>query len=607
MTDLSDEARIRRALRGSLIFLVFAGCIGSAIAFWLYRDPVQEVVQERENVGPKSVSTEGLDPPAFQFVDVTSSSGVDFVHYNGAYGERMLPESMGGGVAILDIDNDDRQDVILINSSDWRWRTGSEPYAETRLYRNVSDRKSIRFDDVSHVLELPPQAYGMGVATGDYDGDGWVDLFVSAVGSNYLLRNVEGRKFVDVTATAKVGGSEKAWSSSAAFFDYDRDGDLDLFVCNYVEWSPEINRQVDYRLTGIGRAYGPPTDFAGTDSYLYRNDNGVFTDVSTEAGIVVTHETSQLPVGKGLAVLAVDVNGDDWLDIVVANDTVRNFLFLNTRNGSFEEVGIEQGLAFDSAGLSTGAMGIDAAYYANDDRLAVTIGNFANEMTSFYVAQPGKSIFSDDAIVAGIGAKSRRALTFGTFFADLDLDGRLDLVAANGHVEPQINTVQSSQKYEQPIQLFWNCGVYCPRDYVLVSANTGMEEPRVGRGLVYADFDADGDLDIVVTQINGSAAIFRNDLEGPRFWVRLKLKSEFGSAIGSEVLLSSGDITQKRLVMPSRSYLSQVELPVTFGLGSNETVDQLRVQWSNGQIETWRNLEINRMHTLVQNTGTAVP
>ena len=515
----------------------------------------------------------------------------------------MLPESMGGGVAVLDIDNDDRQDVIFIDSSEWWWRSNPNSNPGTKLYRNISSGEKIQFDDMSRILELTPRMYGMGVAAGDYDGDGWVDLFISAVGSNYLLRNVEGRKFVDVTSIANVGGSEKAWSSSAAFFDYDRDGDLDLFVCNYVQWSPEINRQVDYRLTGIGRAYGPPTDFAGTDSYLYRNDNGIYTDVSEEAGIKVRHETSLLPVGKGLAVLATDVNNDHWLDIVVANDTVRNFLFLNNQNGSFEEVGIEQGVAFDSAGLSTGAMGIDAAYYANDDRLAITIGNFANEMSSFYVARPGKSIFSDDAIVAGVGAKSRRALTFGTFFADLDLDGRLDLVAANGHVEPEINRVQSSQEYEQRIQLFWNCGADCSRDYVLAPSTVGLDKPRVGRGLVYSDFDADGDLDIVVTQINGSAAVFRNDLEGPRSWVRLKLETEVGSAIGTEVSLLAGGTTQKRLVMPSRSYLSQVELPITFGLGSLQTIDRIEVRWPNGQMESWVDLEPNRMHTIIQNTG----
>ena len=603
MTELSDETRIRRALRGSFAVLVIGGILGSAIAFWLYREPDPELVQERENIGPKSVSIDDIELPPLSFVDITSTSGIDFVHHNGAYGERMLPESMGGGVAVLDFDNDDRQDVIFIDSNEWRWRPISNPNAGTKLYRNVSSGNKIRFDDMSHILALPPQMYGMGVASGDYDGDGWVDLFISAVGSNYLLRNVGGRKFVDVTSVANVGGSEKAWSTSAAFFDYDRDGDLDLFVCNYVQWSPEINRQVDYRLTGIGRAYGPPTDFAGTDSYLYRNDNGIYTDVSEEAGIRVGHETSLLPVGKGLAVLATDVNNDHWLDIVVANDTVRNFLFLNNQNGSFEEVGIEQGLAFDSGGLSTGAMGIDAAYYANDDRLAITIGNFANEMSSFYVARPGKSIFSDDAIVAGVGAKSRRALTFGTFFADLDLDGRLDLVAANGHVEPEINRVQSSQEYEQRIQLFWNCGADCSRDYVLAPSTVGLDKPRVGRGLVYSDFDADGDLDIVVTQINGSAAIFRNDLEGTRSWVRLKLETEVGSAIGTEVSLLAGGTTQKRLVMPSRSYLSQVELPITFGLGSLQTIDRIEVRWPNGQMESWVDLEPNRMHTIIQNTG----
>ncbi|MCY4058632.1 MAG: CRTAC1 family protein, partial [Gammaproteobacteria bacterium] len=453
---------------------------------------------------------------------------------------------------------------------------------------------------VSEATGLAFALYGMGAATGDFDGDGFVDVFVTAVGENRLFRNLGGERFVDVTAEAGVSGSQDAWSTSAAFVDIDGDGDLDLFACNYVAWSPEIDREVDYRLTGIGRAYGPPTDFPGTDSYLYRNDGGKFVDVSEDAGVRVSNPSTGQPVGKALAVAPVDVDRDRRPDLVVANDTVRNFLFLNQGEGRFREAGVETGLAFDAGGASTGAMGVDAARFDNDDKLAVVIGNFANEMSSFYVARPGEGLFSDDAIVSGVGAPSRRALTFGVFFFDADLDGRLDMLAANGHVEPEIRRVQASQSYAQPMQLFWNCGKECPRRYELLEAVGDLDAPIVGRGAAYADIDDDGDLDVAITQVGGRAVLLRNDQAIGHNWVRVKLVSGTANrhALGAVVTANVAGHRQIRVVNPARSYLSQVELPVTIGLGDAPLLEELTIDWPGGARETWSDLPSGRSFRL---------
>ena len=538
--------------------------------------------------------------PPLPFTDITASAGIDFVHENGAYGERLLPETMGGGVAFFDYDNDGDADLLLVNSTAW---PGQPPVAATsRLYRNRGDG---RFDDVTAEAGLALQLYGMGVAAGDYDGDGFVDLFVTAVGENRLLRNVAGERFVDATAAAGVAGSADAFSTGAAFLDYDHDGDLDLFVCNYVAWSPSIDRAVDFRLTGIGRAYGPPTDFPGTNSQLYRNDGDKFQDVSADAGIEVANAATGEPAGKALAVLPLDFDSDGWLDLAVANDTVRNFLFHNQGDGTFREVGVATGFAFDPTGSATGAMGMDAARYANDAKLGIAIGNFANEMSSFYVVRPNETVFTDDAIVAGIGAPSRRTLTFGLAFLDADLDGRLDLLAANGHVEPEISRVQASQRYAQPAQLFWNCGVECGGGFALAADTGDLAVPRVGRGAAYADIDGDGDLDLALTQPGRRAVLLRNDQALGNNWLRVALRTQTANryAIGATVTATVGKERQLRTVMPSRSYLAQVELPLTFGVGNASRVERLEVQWPDGSMEIWRDLAVGQTHILAAGSG----
>ena len=597
--DEGDESSIRLGLWWSLALLIAIGLV-VVVFFFLRPDAPVESVDERPSSGPVTQRTE-TPPPMFPFSNVTDAAGIRARHVNGAYGDRMLPETMGGGVAFTDVDNDGDDDLILVNSGFWPWDSSfPSELSAINVYRNDIER----FVDITATSNLQSSFYGMGIAVGDIDQDNDTDLFVTAVGANHLYRN-DGDHFTNISQEMGVGGDDDAWSTSAAFFDYDNDGDLDLIVCNYVTWSKSINESVDYQLTGIGKAYGPPTDFAGTQSYLYRNDGSHFTDVSVEAGI---HVTSQAGVaeGKALAVMPLDLNQDGWMDLIIANDTVRNFAFINDRGHQFVESGIDLGLAFDTSGQATGAMGIDAARY-QDNKIAVAIGNFANEMTSFYVGHDGT--FSDDAIISGIGAKSRRALTFGVLFVDLNLDGHAELLSANGHVEPEINRVQSSQRYKQPLQLFWNCGGACTRTYQPVSLRGDMGVPLAGRGLTTSDIDADGDPDLVVTAINSVPVLLRNDHPGTGDWISIKLKGAQSNleAIGAEVTVTDKDgFTQHQQVMPSRSYLSQVSLVLSFGLPANEQPEvDVNVLWPGRAIEKWANLARGQRHVLNEGNGIA--
>ncbi len=598
----ADDAIIGVALRRSAIALVTLLVVVLAVVFLLRRPTESAPEQIIETATPVAVAPRAeATVPTVTFADISAQAGVSFVHENGARGDKLLPESMGSGVALFDADNDGDVDIFLVNGQAWPdapTTSGDRDSAKTsRWSRNQGqgDDGTLRFEDASAETGLDLQVYGTGVAVADLNGDGWRDVFVATVGENRFLLNREGR-FEDVTERARVAGADDGWSTSSTFFDADNDGDLDLFVGNYVRWSRAIDFEIDYQLTGVGRAYGPPANYRGTFSTFYRNDtdNGgpvQFTDVSEAAGFHVRNDATGVPVGKALAVVPIDIDGDGWMDLAVANDTVRNFLFHNqtgeTGTMSFVEVGELWGMAYGREGEATGAMGIDAGYVRNDGDLGFAIGNFANEMTSLYVAQGDPTLFADESITEGIGASSRSVLSFGVLFFDYDLDGRLDLLQTNGHLETEINTVDPSQTYAQPSQLFWNAGPDARQTFEPVDLATAgaLDQPLVGRGSAFADLDGDGDLDVVITQTGRAALVLRNDQDAGHHWLRVRLvgRAPNVDAIGAWLTLEADDGTrQRRPVMPSRGYQSQSETAVTFGLGSATTVRALEVTWPDG-------------------------
>lgn len=595
-----DDAIIGRALAWSLgaIFCV-ALIVGGAI-LWLRRPAPAPVEKQTELQQVKVRELPPLEVPAVRFTDVTHEAGVRFVPENGASGEKLLPETMAGGGGFFDYDADGDADLLLINGM--RWPSDPRgPGEPSRLLLLQNDGRG-KFADTTAGSGLDVSLYGMGVAFGDYDNDGRVDVFVSAVGPNRLFHNLGDGKFQDVTEAAGVAGESDQWSTSCGFFDYDRDGDLDLFVAKYVKWSRDFDLAQNFQLTGGGRAYGRPQAFQGTFPNLYRNDgDGRFRDVSAESGVQVRNSDTQVATGKSLGVTFTDVDDDGWLDVVVANDTVQNFLFRNLQNGAFEEVGTTAGIAFDTNGAARGAMGIDAAYFRNNDAIGIGIGNFANEMTALYVSNREEMQFVDEAVATGMGPRTRLELTFGVFFFDYDLDGRLDLFATNGHLEDDINRVQPSQHYEQAPHLFWNCGPEERTEFMQVPADrcgTDVYQPTVGRGAAYADVDADGDLDVLIVACGKPARLLRNDQNLGHHWLRFRLTGTRSNrdAIGAVVKIETSRGTLRRQVMPTRSYQSQVELPVTFGLGADPQIQSIHIRWPDGteqEVTEWKLDELN--------------
>ncbi len=384
--EVRNDAIIGSALRWSLVAFAAFGLLAGGIYAVIHWPAASPSTQRTELAQVELREAPQVELPLVPFSDITISSGVEFVHENGAYGQKLLPETMGGGCAFWDFDADGDQDLLLVNSQRWPWdpRDAADRQDTMALFRNDGTG---RFENVAAAAGLTTSCYGMGAAVGDYDGDGHVDLFISAVGPNHLFHNNGDGYFSDVTHLAGVAGSPDAWSTSCGWLDYDNDGDLDLFVANYVTWSREYDESQDFQLTGGGRAYGRPQNFAGSFPYLYRNDGaGRFTDVAAQAGLHVRNPATQVPMAKSLGLAFADFDQDGWIDIVVANDTVQNFFFHNRGDGTFEELGARVGVAYDMNGNARGAMGIDVARFRNNDSLGIAIGNFANEMTALYVA-----------------------------------------------------------------------------------------------------------------------------------------------------------------------------------------------------------------------------
>ena len=598
-----DQQVIEVFFKRSLQALALVALIGAGL-WWLLRDdsPAQPLADKTVFEAPRAMQPVALDkkPPPTDFQEQGRQRGIDMVQFSGARGERMLPETMGSGVAFIDVDNDGDDDLFFANGSAWPWDPQPEHAPTQKLFLNDG---SGRFSNATLAFGLDKTFYGTGVAVGDVNGDGWRDLFVAAVGKNRLFINQQGRKFVE--SDQPLDCMDDGWSTSAGFFDYDKDGDLDLFVVNYVQWNKELDYLADYRLDGIGRAYGPPSNFPGSWNCLFENRSGTLVDVTESAGLKVLNPATGKPSGKGLALAFLDVNNDGWLDVAVANDTSGNFLFVNDGQGHFVESADRYGVAYDASGKATGAMGLDTSHFRNTDDVALSIGNFANEMTSFYVKRGQQPFFTDESVITGVGPKSRHALSFGLFFFDYDLDGRPDFFQTNGHVENEINRVQPAQHYAQKSQLFWNCGSDCPRTFVPVeNAGDLTRLDVVGRAASYGDVDADGDLDIVLTQVNRPALLFINQSQTGH-WLRARLRGGKGNpdAIGARVQLLDADGQPLRpavLHSLTRSYLAQTEPVITFGLGHSTAGHRLKITWPDGRVQTTDVLAPDRLHEISQ-------
>ena len=525
----------------------------------------------------------------FRFTDVTATAGIQFQHNSGAYGGKLLPETLGSGCAFLDYDADGWQDILLINGMDW---PGHKRQRSTlRLYHN---NRNGTFTDVTKSAGLDIEMYGMGVAVGDYNNDGYPDLFISCVGQSRLFRNTGKGTFVDVTHSSGLLGRQ-GLSTSALWFDYDRDGFLDLFVCNYVRWSPE--HDVFCSLDGTHKSYCTPEAYRGDTCWLFHNrGNGTFEDVTATSGVFDSSS-------KSLGVAMLDYDQGGWPDLFVANDTQPNKLYSNLHNGKFRDVAVEAGLAFSTEGKARAGMGVDVGDFDNSGSPGIAITNFDNEMIGLYrAAKPG--VYDDVATAAGIGTASRSTLGFGCIFLDVDLDGVLDLAVANGHIDETVRNIRGNVGYAQPPQLFLNQGAGRFRD-VAAEAGGGFEKPRVGRGLAYADFDRDGDLDILLTTNNGPAVLFRNEQLAGNRSVRFELQGTQSNrdAIGANVQIFAGDLRQSRMVRGGSSYLSQSELPVTFGLARRDRVDRVVIQWPSGRTEEYKNLQPPKVYKCLEGKG----
>ncbi len=538
---------------------------------------------------PSPLSAQTPAPLGFRLVDVTTAAGIDFRHNSGAYGGKLLPESLGAGCAFLDYDDDGWQDILLVNGMDWPGHTRQR--STLHLYRNNGNGT---FSNVTRRAGLDIELYGMGVAVGDWNNDGFPDLLITAVGQNRLFRNTGKGTFVDVTRASGLGG-RSGFSTSALWFDFDRDGLLDLFVCNYVKWSAE--HDVFCSLDGKQKSYCTPEAYRGDTCWLFRNrGNGTFEDVTATSGIFDTSS-------KSLGVAMLDHDQDGWPDLFIANDTQPNKLYRNQRNGTFRDVALEAGVAFSADGKARAGMGVDAADFDRSGRASLAVTNFDNEMIGLYQAT-ARGLYQDVAMKAGVGAPSRNTLGFGCVFADMDLDGALDLVVANGHIDATVRNIRGNVGYAQPPQLFLNQGGRTFRD-VAPAAGSGFAQPRVGRGLAYGDFDRDGDLDLLVTTNNGPALLFRNDLLAGHRSIRIALVGTKSNrdAVGATVQAFYGGELQTRVVKTGSSYLSQSELPVTFGLGRRDRVDRVVVTWPSGRTDEFKNVTAGRRYQCVEGQG----
>jgi enediyne biosynthesis protein E4 len=525
------------------------------------------------------------------FTDVTGRAGIHFRHNNGGFGKKLLPETMGSGVCVIDYDNDGWPDLLFVNSADW-----PDHHAKRTTPALYHNNHNGTFSDVTRQAGLDVELYGMGCAVGDYDNDGYDDIYVTAIGGSHLFRNLGNGRFADVTK--KAGVADSGFPASAVWFDYDHDGRLDLYVAHYVEWSESTDQFCS--LDGTHKSYCTPERYKGESARLYRNlGNGRFEDVTKKAGLYD-------PSSKSLGIALIDLNNEGWLSLFVTNDTQPNKLWKNNRNGTFTDQGFAAGVAYNDAGKARAGMGVDAADYDDSGRMSLAIGNFTHEGLALYQNQGGE-LFVDQAVAAGFAEPSQRVLTFGLFFFDYDLDGLPDLFAANGHVADDVSVLQPSLHYAEAPLLFHNRG---GGKFENVSDKMGsaMRQMMVARGAAYLDYDNDGDLDFAVSVNGGPARLLRNENGNRNDMLRMKLIGTKSNrdAIGTRVTVTTASgARMMQMVKTGSSYLSQSELPLTFGLGRPEPGKNVRVEiaWPSGRKESLGRVAANQFITVEEGKG----
>ena len=526
------------------------------------------------------VGAASVAPPqtGVHLTDVSAAAGIKFVHNSGRAGKKFLPETMGSGCAFFDFDGDGWADILLINSRDWT-HTGRKSHAA--LYHNNHNGT---FTDVTAGSGLDVEIYGIGVAVADYDNDGREDVYITALEGDRLFHNEGNGKFRDVTKQSGIVNAH--FATSAAWLDYDRDGKADLFVANYVQWTEKGDLWCS--LDGATKSYCTPESYKGNSSKLYHNlGNGRFEDVTEKAGLGE-------PTSKSLGIAVIDYNNDGWPDLFVSNDTQPNKLYRNNRNGTFTEEAVSAGVAFGEDGVARGAMGVDFADYDGSGRQHLLVGNFSNQMLGLYHNE-GNSLFVDEAPQSAVGRSSLLTLAFGVFFFDYDLDGHPDIFAANGHIDEEIGRVQPKIQYKQAPLLFHNNGKGKFED-VSKTVGTEFQRPIVARGAAYADFDHDGDLDILITTNHGPAYLYRNDGGNRNHWAHFKLEGVKSnrSALGAVVTIESASGKQTQTVHSGSSYCSQSDLALTFGLGKDDSIRNLDIQWPSGRRDHFTNVKANQ-------------
>jgi hypothetical protein len=531
----------------------------------------------------------GTTQAQITFRDITAQAGIRYTHNNGAFGKKWLPETMGPGCAFIDYDNDGWPDILIVNGQDW---PGHQKSGATtpKLYHNNHDST---FTDVTSKSGLGISLFGLGAAIGDYDNDGFDDIFITAVGQSHLFHNNGNGTFKDVTATAGLWGPNE-FSTSAAWVDYDRDGKLDLVVSNYVQWSE--HGDLYCTLDGAHKSYCTPESYKGTSARLWHNlGNGKFEDATQKAGFYDA-------TSKSLGIAILDYNDDGWPDILIANDTQPNKLYLNKKNGTFEERAVSAGIAFSEDGIARAGMGVDAADYDRSGHASLIITNFSNQMLSLYHNE-GNGLFVDEAPRSDVGRATLVTLGFGCFFFDYDNDGWPDILIADGHIEDQIERVQKRVTYAEPPHLFRNLG-NGKFEEATTKVGPAFAVPKVARGAAYADINNDGALDILITTNAGPAHLYRSEgTTNQSLRIKLLGTKSNRDGIGAIVRVVSGGDKQMQMMKSGSSYLSQSELALTFGLGAKSKADAIEVQWPSGQTEKLANIAAGQTVTIEEGKG----